>query len=79
MGWHTNYDANAYQVLFTWSETGEGFFEYYDKQKDEIVKIEDVLVGNADTTTLVQGTNRIYIVGTLRTRSVNASHLHTSS
>ena len=42
VGWHTNYDANAYQVLFTWSETGEGFFEYYDKQKDEIVKIEDV-------------------------------------
>ena len=42
VGWHTNYDANAYQVLFTWSETGEGFFEYYDKQKSEIVKIEDV-------------------------------------
>ena len=42
VGWHTNFDANAYQVLFTWSETGEGFFEYYDKQKDEIIKIEDV-------------------------------------
>lgn len=42
VGWHTNYDANAYQVLFTWSETGEGFFEYYDKQKDEIIKIDDV-------------------------------------
>jgi hypothetical protein len=42
VGWHTNYDANAYQVLFTWSETGEGFFEYYDKKTDEIVKIQDV-------------------------------------
>ena len=42
VGWHTNFDANAYQVLFTWSETGEGFFEYYDKQKDEIIKIPDV-------------------------------------
>ena len=42
VGWHTNYDANAYQVLFTWSETGEGFFEYYDKQKDKIIKIDDV-------------------------------------
>jgi hypothetical protein len=42
VGWHTNYDANAYQVLFTWSETGDGFFEYYDKKTDEIVKIKDV-------------------------------------
>ena len=42
VGWHTNFDANAYQVLFTWSETGEGFFEYYDKKNDEIIKIPDV-------------------------------------
>ena len=42
VGWHTNYDANAYQVLFTWSETGEGFFEYYDKKNDKIIKIPDV-------------------------------------
>jgi len=42
VGWHTNYDANAYQVLFTWSETGDGYFRYYDKQKDEIVTIQDV-------------------------------------
>lgn len=42
VGWHTNYDANAYQVLFTWSENGDGYFRYYDKQKDEIVTIKDV-------------------------------------
>jgi hypothetical protein len=42
VGWHTNYDANAYQILFTWSETGDGYFEYYDKKKDEIVRIQDV-------------------------------------
>ena len=34
VGWHNNYDASAYQVLFTWSETGEGYFEYYDKKTD---------------------------------------------
>tara|TARA_R110002096_G_scaffold69149_1_gene166338 strand:- start:19058 stop:19732 length:675 start_codon:yes stop_codon:yes gene_type:complete len=28
VGWHTNYDANAYQVLFTWSKDGNGFFRY---------------------------------------------------
>ena len=42
VGWHTNYDANAYQILFTWSETGDGYFEYYDKKTDEIVRIQDV-------------------------------------
>lgn len=41
VGWHTNYDASAYQVLFTWSETGDGYFKYYDKEKDEIVTIQD--------------------------------------
>jgi len=40
-GWHTNWNANAYQILFTWSETGDGFFRYYDKQKDEVVTVED--------------------------------------
>jgi len=40
-GWHTNWNANAYQLLFTWSETGDGFFRYYDKAKDEIVTIQD--------------------------------------
>lgn len=41
VGWHTNYDATAYQVLFTWSKTGNGYFKYYDKEKDEIVTIQD--------------------------------------
>lgn len=42
VSWHTNWDAHAYQVLFTWSETGDGYFRYYDVQKDEIVHIPDV-------------------------------------
>lgn len=42
VGWHTNYDATAYQVLFTWSKTGNGYFRYYDKATDEIVTIQDV-------------------------------------
>ena len=28
VGWHTNWNANAYQILFTWSETGDGYFKY---------------------------------------------------
>lgn len=41
VGWHTNWDANAYQVLFTWSRTGDGYFRYYDAKNDEIITIED--------------------------------------
>lgn len=41
VGWHTNFDANAYQILFTWSETGDGYFRYYDKAQDKIVTIQD--------------------------------------
>lgn len=42
VGWHTNWDANAYQILFTWSLDGNGYFRYYDQLNDEIVTIPDV-------------------------------------
>lgn len=42
VGWHTNWDANAYQILFTWSLDGNGYFRYYDKSTNEIVTIPDV-------------------------------------
>lgn len=41
VGWHTNYDANAYQILFTWSD-GNGFFRYLDNKTGEIITIPDV-------------------------------------
>jgi len=41
VGWHTNWNANAYQILFTYSKTGSGYFSYYDKKLDEIVTIQD--------------------------------------
>jgi len=42
VGWHTNYDANAYQVLFTWSKTGDGYFKYLDNETGEIITEQDV-------------------------------------
>lgn len=42
VGWHTNQNNSGHQFLFTWSETGDGYFQYYDKQKQEIVRIDDV-------------------------------------
>ena len=41
VGWHTNWNANAYQVLFTWSKDGNGYFRYWDNEKKEIVHIPD--------------------------------------
>lgn len=42
VGWHTNWNANAYQILFTWSETGEGYFKYWDNKENKVVIIPDV-------------------------------------
>ena len=42
VGWHTNWNANAYQLLFTWSRTGNGYFKYWDLEKQEIITIQDV-------------------------------------
>lgn len=41
VGWHTNWDANAYQILFTWSD-GNGFFRYLDNETGEIITLPDV-------------------------------------
>lgn len=41
VGWHTNWNAAAYQILFTWSLTGDGYFLYYDKSVDQIIKVPD--------------------------------------
>tara|TARA_B110000908_G_C10238119_1_gene444531 strand:+ start:678 stop:1355 length:678 start_codon:yes stop_codon:yes gene_type:complete len=41
VGWHTNWNANAYQVLFTYSKDGNGYFRYWDNEKREVVHIQD--------------------------------------
>ena len=41
MSWHTNADAPGYNVLLTWSETGNGFFKYQDPITKEIVTMPD--------------------------------------
>tara|TARA_R110000868_G_scaffold106939_2_gene292901 strand:- start:531 stop:1205 length:675 start_codon:yes stop_codon:yes gene_type:complete len=42
VGWHTNWNANCYQILFTWSKSGKGYFKYLDNETDKIVTIHDV-------------------------------------
>jgi hypothetical protein len=41
MSWHNNSDASGHNVLFTWSENGNGFFRYEDPITKEIVTLDD--------------------------------------
>ena len=42
IGWHNNANASAYNLVFTWSETGDGYFKYIDGETKEEVIIQDV-------------------------------------
>ena len=70
VGWHTNWNANAYQVLFTYSETGNSYFRYYDKQSGDIITLDEKPGGNVTTIILEILKKRIIIVGTQRMRDV---------
>ena len=35
IGWHNNANASAYNLIFSWSETGDGHFQYIDGETGE--------------------------------------------
>ena len=39
--WHNNANAAAHNLIFTWSETGEGNFTYYDMETQQNVVMKD--------------------------------------
>lgn len=41
ISWHNNANCDAYNILFTWSETGAGRWKHWDPKKKEIVVIDD--------------------------------------
>jgi hypothetical protein len=41
MGWHNNWNASGYNILLSYSQTGNGFFRYLDPVTKEIVTMED--------------------------------------
>lgn len=41
IAWHTNENASAYNLIFTYSETGDGYFEYIDPKTKEKVRLQD--------------------------------------
>lgn len=42
ISWHNNWNACAYNLICTWSETGEGWFKYRNPVTGEIITFEDV-------------------------------------
>jgi len=36
IAWHTNENAVGHNLIFTWSETGDGYFEYLDKEGKKV-------------------------------------------
>lgn len=41
IAWHNNANAAAWNLIFTYSETGDGYFKYWDTEKKEIVYMHD--------------------------------------
>jgi len=42
ISWHNNANAPGYNIIFTWSEKGDGYWEHLDPDTGEIVRIQDV-------------------------------------
>jgi len=41
ISWHNNANAPGYNIIITYSETGDGWFDYWDNDKKERVRIQD--------------------------------------
>tara|TARA_B100000575_G_C23125338_1_gene651908 strand:+ start:1525 stop:2190 length:666 start_codon:yes stop_codon:yes gene_type:complete len=42
ISWHNNANASGYNIIITYSETGEGWFDYWNIDKKERVRMQDV-------------------------------------
>lgn len=42
IGWHNNQNASGYNVILTWSEEGDGYWQHIDPVTNELVTIPDV-------------------------------------
>jgi len=42
IGWHNNANASSYNLIFTYSETGNGYWQHIDPHTSEIVTVPDI-------------------------------------
>lgn len=43
MGWHHNGNAPGYNILLTYNTTGNGSFDYWTREKNEIIEMKDAV------------------------------------
>ena len=41
ISWHNNANAPGYNIIITYSETGDGWFDYWDIEKKERIRVQD--------------------------------------
>jgi len=41
MSWHNNHNCPGYNILLSWTETGNGFFKYLNLENDSLVTMHD--------------------------------------
>jgi hypothetical protein len=41
ISWHNNANAHGFNLIFTWSETGDGWFKYVDPNTRKVVTVQD--------------------------------------
>ena len=41
ISWHNNANASAYNFIFTYSETGDGWWQHWDMKQNKLVEIPD--------------------------------------
>ena len=41
IAWHNNANAPGYNFIFSWSETGDGWFKYVDPNNQQVVTVQD--------------------------------------
>lgn len=41
IGWHNNADASSYNLVFTYSETGDGWFKHIDPLSGKVIEMKD--------------------------------------
>ena len=41
ISWHNNANASGFNIIITYSETGEGWFDYWDTEKKERIRVQD--------------------------------------
>lgn len=58
--WHTNSNDPGYNLICTYSSNGNSFFEYYDLEDEEVVRVNDQVGWNYKIVYFGTGSNKMW-------------------